>query len=93
MNTIECPKCHTTAPIQAAIGSVGRMTTGPIEIRRGDLSLCHACGTALVFGEDLKPREMTADEFNALNPMQRGVIESVRYAFRWAHRASKAGNN
>jgi len=68
-----CPSCGEL--IDAA------SNRGDAVPKPSDLSVCVFCGAALVFGDNLKLRAMTAEEFAALPDEVRDFIQTVRDQF------------
>jgi hypothetical protein len=48
----------------------------------GDIAVCISCAAALVFGESLKPREMTESEFAGLDPDTKDELSLVQHGIR-----------
>jgi hypothetical protein len=67
-----CPKCNKK--LDAATCTDPKAFRGPSE---GDISICAGCCTILRFGSDLKVREVTDDEMNALKQKHPDVYQHL----------------
>lgn len=67
----KCPECHADADGATCVDKPG---AGP---KAEDLSMCLYCGTLLVFNADLSVRRLTGEEWEALDPEYKTILDRM----------------
>lgn len=79
---VECPHCGET--LDAATGLEDGATPDP-----GDMSICCACGTILMFGQDLLLLEPTRDQLKQVYAEQPGLEDMLTRMQRMARKLNQ----